>query len=191
LNEHPELEVDIWKATTQGRKAQQHKLLKVKPKQFFKNLKNTRFLSKKVHIYTLFEHLDETTPQNFKEDLKNYTRQNAGSFRPAKNNILYGIHDVIEYAEFNTEIDLHIETLVSDIKKLDKRQIVRIQMQHFEQFIAKAIRLGIPQVFIIHGVGEGKLRDRIAQRLRQHPQVKSFKNEYHHRYGFGATEVKL
>lgn len=191
LNEHPEVEIDVWKATTEGRKAQRHKLLKIKPKQFFKNLKSTIFLSKKVHLYTLFERLDEVQQNDFQEDLKNYTKQNIGSFRRDKQNPFYGIHDVVEFAEFNTEIDLHIEQLVDTVEGLDRRQIVHIQMQHFEQFIAKAIRLGVPNVFVIHGVGEGKLRDRIAQRLQQHPQVRSFKNEYHHRYGFGATEVRF
>ncbi|WP_428409939.1 Smr/MutS family protein [Phaeodactylibacter xiamenensis] len=41
----------------------------------------------------------------------------------------------------------------------------------------------------MHGIGKGKLRDSIASRLIQMPEVRSFRNEYHHRYGYGATEV--
>ncbi|RME96879.1 MAG: hypothetical protein D6772_11235, partial [Bacteroidetes bacterium] len=59
------------------------------------------------------------------------------------------------------------------------------------RYLDQAIRLGAERVFVIHGVGEGKLRDAIAERLRQNPQVVDFKNEYHPRYGFGATEVIL
>ncbi|RQH21817.1 hypothetical protein D5R40_31195 [Okeania hirsuta] len=45
------------------------------------------------------------------------------------------------------------------------------------------------RVFVIHGVGEGKLRNAIATRLIKYPEVVSFKNEFHPRYGFGATEI--
>ncbi|MBK6929627.1 MAG: Smr/MutS family protein [Saprospirales bacterium] len=47
----------------------------------------------------------------------------------------------------------------------------------------------VPRVFIIHGVGEGKLRETIADELRRRPEVHKFKNEYHTKYGYGATEV--
>jgi len=38
-------------------------------------------------------------------------------------------------------------------------------------------------------IGKGRLRNEIASRLVQMPEVKTFKNEYHPNYGFGATEV--
>jgi dsDNA-specific endonuclease/ATPase MutS2 len=47
----------------------------------------------------------------------------------------------------------------------------------------------VDRIFVIHGVGEGKLRDVISTQLMQMTEVKSFKNEFHPRYGFGATEV--
>lgn len=62
-------------------------------------------------------------------------------------------------------------------------------MSHFEAFLSKAVRLGVPSVFIIHGVGKGVLKDAISQRLKQHPNVAEFRNEYHPKYGWGATEV--
>jgi dsDNA-specific endonuclease/ATPase MutS2 len=42
---------------------------------------------------------------------------------------------------------------------------------------------------VIHGLGKGKLKNEIATRLINHPEVKTFKNEYHPKYGFGATEI--
>lgn len=192
LNEHPQVEINLWKVTTEGTSAGLSKQIKIKPKQFFKNLKNTLFFSKKVHLYQLAEKL-EAGNQDKKslDNLKQYTKLNARSFKPKRrsSNPFYRVHDVMEYAEFEPEIDLHIERLVKSTKGMDARQIVHIQMQHFHEFLAKAIRIGVPSVFVIHGVGEGKLRDRIAKELAEHPQVRSFKNEYHHRYGFGATEV--
>ncbi len=191
LNEHPLVEISLWKVTTEGTSGGTDKVIKIKPKQFFKNLKSTPFLSKKVHLYTITEQLEETEgSKKHLDDLKQYTKLNATPFKQKKrNNPFYSIHNVTEYAEFKPEIDLHIERLVKTTKGMDKQQMVYIQMQHFHDFLAKAIRLGVPRVFVIHGVGEGKLRDRVAKELAAYPQVRSFKNEYHHRYGFGATEV--
>jgi dsDNA-specific endonuclease/ATPase MutS2 len=46
-------------------------------------------------------------------------------------------------------------------------------------------------VYIIHGVGKGRLKEMIHARLKRHSDVEHFKNEYHERYGWGATEVIL
>jgi dsDNA-specific endonuclease/ATPase MutS2 len=103
--------------------------------------------------------------------------------------VFFRAFDVDEFAHFIPEIDLHIQNLTNGYAKLDRGEIVRIQLQHFQRFLEKAIRLGVPSVFIIHGVGEGKLKEAIAERLRHHPAVSKFKNEYHAKYGYGATEV--
>ena len=70
-----------------------------------------------------------------------------------------------------------------------KVEKLQLQLDHFEQYIDKAIRLGVPRIYVIHGIGKGKLKNMIASRLIQNPQIKTFKNEYHPRYGWGATEV--
>ena len=44
-------------------------------------------------------------------------------------------------------------------------------------------------VIVIHGVGEVRLRDEIHDTLRLKKEVKSFVSQYHHRYGYGATEI--
>jgi dsDNA-specific endonuclease/ATPase MutS2 len=42
---------------------------------------------------------------------------------------------------------------------------------------------------VIHGIGEGKLRDEIHDILRLKKEVKSFVNQYDPRFGYGATEI--
>jgi dsDNA-specific endonuclease/ATPase MutS2 len=44
---------------------------------------------------------------------------------------------------------------------------------------------------VIHGVGSGRLRDEIHDLLRLKREVKSFVNQYHPSYGYGATEIYL
>ena len=189
LNESPIVEIDIWQVTTIGTGYKMSKKLKIKPKQFFKNVKTAPLLNRQVHWYQLFENFDkEKKPRG--EDLKSYTQRNAK--KPKKTSSDYrrvSGSDPMELAHFENEIDLHIENLVSDNKKRNNAEILRIQLTQFNQFLDKAIRLGVNSAFVIHGVGKGKLKNEIATQLINHPEVKTFKNEYHPKYGFGATEI--
>ncbi len=189
LNDSPTYDIESWKVTTEGTGQKQQKVLKVKPKQFFKKVKTAPLLNRPVHLYILF---DSVPPKkvNKEEDLKTYTQKNVRPVRQQKSNFgKYNIHDVQEYANFSGEIDLHIENLPSRKGKMNNAEKLQLQLEHFDQFIEKAIRLGAPRVYVIHGIGKGKLKNIIASRLIQMPEVKTFKNEYHPRYGWGATEV--
>ena len=191
LNEAPIIEVDIWQVTTIGTGYKMSKKFKIKAKQFFKNVRTAPLLNKQVHWYQLFENFDKEKKSKG-EDLKTYTQRNAQ--KPKKSSSNYrkmSGSDPMELAHFQNEIDLHIENLVSDNKKRNNAEILRIQITHFNQFLDKAIRLGVKSAFVIHGVGKGKLKNEVATRLMNHPQVKTFKNEFHPKYGFGATEIIL
>jgi len=185
LNDAPVFDMECQVITTAGAEKTMHKNLKIKAKQFFNQVKTAPLLNKQVHLFRVFENLQAAT-QNEEEDLKTYTQRNA---RPTSWRTHSNKHEVEELAHFNPEIDLHIENLIENSKKLNKGEILNIQIAHFERFMDKALRLGLERVFIIHGVGEGKLRDAVSTKLLQMPEVKSFRNEYHPRYGYGATEV--
>ena len=194
LNDFPVFETTCWKISTEGKGKSINKTLKLKPKTFFKKVKAVPFLNKKVHWYLLFEKLDnQVVKQELDtENLADYTKNNA---RPRQNNYpnrqKYRYTSPTEYAEFVPVIDLHIQNLTHNHGKLSNAQIMQLQLQKFEEFIAKAVRLGVPQVFVIHGLGKGRLRDEIAKRLRANEYVEDFKNEHHPKYGWGATEVIL
>lgn len=189
LNDAPTIDIDCWRITTQGSGAKQHKNLKIKPKSFFSKQLTAPLLNRKVHLYLLFPPGNQTSDsnQNKKEDIKKYTQRRV---QPVKEVDLYNpFHEVVAMAEFEPEIDLHIEKIQEPGKKIKPNEILTLQLQHFERYMDDAIRLGVPRVFIIHGLGTGKLRSAIATRLLRMPEVKTFKNEYHARYGYGATEV--
>ncbi|MCB0650535.1 MAG: DUF2027 domain-containing protein [Saprospiraceae bacterium] len=192
LNDAPEVEIECWRITTMGTGTRLHKILKIKAKQFFNSLKTAPILNKQVHLYRIFENLDDTDSLREKqeqEDLRSYTKRSAGLKPVQQGNLKRMGHEVEAMANFTTELDLHIEKLVSNSAKMKNAEIVRIQIAAFDQYLSQAIRLGVDRVFIIHGLGEGKLKDLIASRLIQMPEVTSFKNEFHPRYGYGATEV--
>ena len=191
LSDLPEVEVAIRRITTAGPEVPLTRGLRIRPKQFFNSLNTAPILNVPAYHFLLFDSFEQPENKQPDTDLRDYTRQNVRERRNVRepDNGWFKPFDVTEFAHFEPEIDLHIENLVNGYAKIDPGEILRIQMRHFEGFLEKAIRLGVPRVFVIHGVGEGKLRDAIAARLRAHPAVAKFKNEYHAKYGYGATEV--
>lgn len=192
LNEQPEVWISLQRITTAGPDAPLEKLLKIKAKQFFQHFKTAPILGVPAYHFLLFDQFDPAAYQkNASVDLRDYTKQALGNRRPRRESSSkpFRANDVEAFAQFVPEIDLHTETLLPGHRGIDKGEILRLQMQHFQRFMEKAVLLGVPNVFIIHGVGEGKLRESIAEALRRHPHVRKFKNEYHHKYGYGATEV--
>ncbi len=189
LNDAPVFDVDCQLITTEGLGDKLHKTLKIKPKQFFKIIKTAPLLNKPVHLYRLFENLNAPPETQAAEDLKTYTKRNARPTTTGWNENTTTLRYAMQLAEFELELDLHIEKLTDAPSKLNKGEILGIQMAAFERYIDHALKLGVERVFIIHGIGKGRLRNTIATRLMQMPEVKSFKNEYHPRYGYGATEV--
>lgn len=190
LNRSPVLTMRCSRLTSSGQREHMSKELKIRPKTFFKNLQLAPCLHREMHVLLVADTWNPPLPTE--ERLTEYALRHQKKppvdreDHPFSRIVLPGIEEV---ARFQPEIDLHIERLAEPAARLSNGEIIRIQMRHFEQFMDKAIRLGVPRVFIIHGVGEGKLRQMIAARLMQYPQVAHFKNEYHHKYGYGATEV--
>lgn len=86
------------------------------------------------------------------------------------------------------EVDLHIEELVDSIRGLSNFQIVKIQIDAFHDAMHNAINRNAYSLVVIHGVGNGVLKNEICKIIREEYQFR-----YHDaslsRYGKGATEV--
>ncbi|RMD75533.1 MAG: hypothetical protein D6818_01520 [Bacteroidetes bacterium] len=192
LNEGPAFTLQFWRSTTAGPEASRPIQMKIRPATFFKKKGTLPILEREGHLLEVRVDFGESQ----EEDLRQYTRQRAMS--PRQRRIMEELYsdfetvpDPRDLASFEPEIDLHIEKLTPDHKKMSNAEILRLQLSRMEAFLEKAVRLGIERVFLIHGVGKGRLRDEIATRLIQHPHVVTFRNDYHPRYGMGATEVIL
>lgn len=192
LNESAEIDLQCWRILPTGSGPELSRRMKLKPATFFKRLITAPLINRVAHVLKVFETM-HPKPKTAKPiaDLKTYTQKEQQKAEKPKgwSNLQDLPHEVWQLAVFDNEIDLHIEKLVSNAAKIPHGEILSVQLSHFEQFINKAIRVGAERVFIIHGLGEGKLRDAIARRLRERPEVTDFKNEFHPRYGWGATEV--
>lgn len=191
LNDAPEAWLRVQRITTAGAEAPLEATLRIRPKQFFNHLMTAPVLNVLAHQFILLYNFEKAETKQEEGDLRVYAKQQRRKPRPEAGSVRYKTFDPEAFAGFDNEIDLHIQKLVNGYARMDKGEMVRIQMLHFQAFLEKAIRLGVPRIFIIHGVGEGKLKEAIAQRLRENPYVVKFKNEYHHKYGYGATEVIL
>ena len=194
LNDSPSVEMECWRLLTDGDSKKLRKEINIKPKTFFTKILTAPFLDRPVHHFRVFEkhELDASEEKETgMEDLKSYTERNIQPHSTVIHHSSDPKHEVKQLAEFKAELDLHIENLVKDQRKMSNSDIINLQIRRFEQYLDEAVRTGVDRVFIIHGVGEGKLKNAIATILFQHPHVKTFKNEYHPRYGYGATEVEF
>lgn len=86
-------------------------------------------------------------------------------------------------------VDLHIDKLTDHWEKMDNFEMLSLQLKSFEKYFHLAVVHHQPSLTVIHGVGEGKLRDEIHDILRHKKEVKSFINRHHPAYGYGATEI--
>ncbi|MEO5673246.1 MAG: Smr/MutS family protein [Chitinophagales bacterium] len=89
------------------------------------------------------------------------------------------------------EIDLHIERLARDHEQMGASEMLRLQLTLFQRELERAIAHRAERLFAIHGIGTGKLKNEIHRLLKSYKEVRSFNNEYHSRYGYGATEIIL
>ena len=154
--------------------------LKISGKKFFKRIEELQLKNEASFRYELFLHYpDRTEPE--KLDL---SRLGNAGFK------VYDAKDARKHLPpARSVIDLHIEKLMDGFQQLSNRQILDIQLKEFERYLELAIAHHLKEFIVIHGVGEGKLRDEIHTILKTKKEVKFFVNQYHHLYGFGATEI--
>lgn len=88
-------------------------------------------------------------------------------------------------------IDLHIEKLVDNPSRFTQREMMDVQLGKFEQALQRAIAHGFREMTIIHGVGNGRLKNEIHRRLGENKFVKQYHLDSFERFGFGATRVVL
>ncbi|WP_407521651.1 hypothetical protein PDL71_12830 [Lacibacter sp. MH-610] len=153
---------------------------KIKPKQLFRRIEELLLKQEASFSYLLLETYPDK-PVEEKFDL--HKLSGAG----------YKIYDAGEARQHippaRSVIDLHVEKITNYWKGLNNFEILSLQLKEFEKYYELALLHFQPSLIIIHGVGEGVLRDEIHERLRNKKEVKSFVNQYHPLYGYGATEV--
>ncbi len=88
------------------------------------------------------------------------------------------------------EIDLHIEEITESHKGLTNFQILTKQLAEFKSFYKKAKKNHIRKIVVIHGVGEGILKEEIRSYLAKQEGIEYFDADFRE-YGKGATTVEI
>jgi hypothetical protein len=154
--------------------------IKLKPKQLFGKIEEVRKKGEASFSYRLFDRYPDR-PMEEKFDF--------GSLA-ARGVKIYNAKEARQHLPpARTVVDLHIEKLEDDWKRLNNTEILGIQLREFEKWFDLAVAHRQPQLIVIHGVGSGRLRDEIHDVLRLKKEVKSFVNQYHPSFGYGATEI--
>lgn len=154
--------------------------VKLKPKQLFTKIAEIREKGEATFSYRLFEEYPNKV-EEIPLDIGSLT---------AKGIKVYNAKEARKHLPpARTVVDLHIEKLSNDWNHLSNAEILDIQLKEFEKWYDLAIAHRQSQLIIIHGVGSGRLRDEIHDMLRLKKEVKSFVNQYHPSFGYGATEI--
>lgn len=184
LNEIPSLQLevrDVMKKKFSGVLNQ-----KIKPQNFFNKLLNSPIMHREGYCY-----------QVNLQQVKTHEVQKSGpgvSFDPELLKQLMQESVTVKDADVTSPveaIDLHIEAITKDFSAMTSAEMIQLQLRTFQQALERAVAHNAEKFYAIHGVGSGKLREEIHSLLRQYREVKSFNNNFHPRYGYGATEVIL
>jgi hypothetical protein len=188
LNDHPDLDLSIQRITTAGLDKPLVKIHRLKGKTVINPTVVTAIVERPVWVVEMFSAKTLDSGAADQEDLTEYA-QKIKPKTPVKGTQIRALRDLKEMAAFQNEIDLHIEALVANKGKMSNGEILQLQLLHYEAFMDKAARMNSSSVFLIHGVGQGVLKNAIAERLKARFDVQKFHNHYHPKYGYGATEV--
>lgn len=87
------------------------------------------------------------------------------------------------------EINLHIEDLLDNYSGMSNAEIINVQLRHFQKALDKAITGHYRKLVVIHGVGNGRLKQEVRAIL-DNENMRYYDGSYA-KYGYGATEVVI
>ena len=195
LNEKLICELDVRTVQATGTGPRNFERMRIQGKTFFSKLQDVPELYRDAHFFAVFNTLASsstaapaaaprgpslraiTKAEALKRPVQKVTRQRTIET------------DLAEKLTFPQTIDLHIDRVIKDPTSVPRHMYLQLQLKAFDEYIDKAVRLGVDNVFIIHGVGDGVLKRAIHSRLHRVKYVRDFKNEHHPKFGYGATEV--
>jgi hypothetical protein len=181
MNDSPTFAIEFSLPQPEKSKAEYYETsLRLKPKQLFDKIEEIQEKGTPTFGYRLFENY----PNRVQEE-----KLDLGKLA-AKGMKVYDAKDVKKHLPpARTVVDLHIEKLSDNWERLSNMEILDIQLREFEKWYELALAHRQPNLIVIHGVGKGVLRNEIHDILRLKKEVKSFVNQYHPSFGYGATEI--
>ncbi len=181
MNDNPSFDFEFSLLQPEKGKADYYETsLKLRAKQLFAKIEEVKQKNLATFTYKLFDKY----PDKLIED-----RVELGKLA-AKGYKVYNIKEARQHLESpRSVIDLHAEKLTDEWRDMSNYEILGLQLRTFEKYYELALAHMQPSLTVVHGMGTGKLRDEIHDMLRLRREVKSFVNQYHSQFGYGATEI--
>jgi len=168
--------------------------IRLKPVKFYKedNYSHYSFLDEKCFLIPLTEK-EQLEPEDWPEE-------------KWKNEKLSGLKIIGHISNFNkaepfpekhilekgiAEVDLHIEELIENYSGKENFELLNIQLNYFSMMLESAIANKFRKIIFIHGVGNGKLKQEIINKLKNNFPDLKYGDASLLKYGRGATEIKL
>lgn len=124
------------------------------------------------------------------KDVKSAISLPAGLLAHSSERTLAPTHTLITEAQ--PIIDLHLKAIIkSRPQQMSKEEMLQIQLNYLQRKLQAALVAGLPELIIIHGVGNGSLKNAVHKTLSELSLGLRFQNEWMPGYGWGATKVWL
>ncbi|HEX6915930.1 MAG TPA: hypothetical protein VF145_11855 [Chitinophagaceae bacterium] len=181
FNDNPSFSFDFELVIPDRRKADHYEAsVKVKARQLFRQIEAMKENNQPTITYKLFD----VYPDKSEEEKFEISGLAAKGYR------IYEAKKARQHLDPpRSVIDLHMEKLSDDWQGMSNQEILDLQLSTFEKWYENALAHLQPGLIVIHGVGSGRLRDEIHDRLKHRKEVKTFINQYDPRFGYGATEI--
>jgi hypothetical protein len=180
LNDNPIFEFEFLLLQPQKTKVDHYEAsLRLKAKQLFAKIEQIRQKGEASFSHRLFENYPDKVVED-KVELGHFAMKGYKS---------YAAGTASHLAPPQSVVDLHIEKITDDWKSLNNYEIVSAQLKTFEKYYDLAVAHMQPSLTVIHGIGTGRLREEIHEQLKHRKEVKTFVNQYHPAFGYGATEI--
>ncbi len=182
LNDNPSFEFEFSLLVPQKTKADFCEAsFKIKPKQIFQKIEKLKENNEPSLNHLLLEKYPAKVHQDSGLDL---SKLSGAGFK-----VYDAKHSRQHLEPARSVVDLHIEKLTDNWKSLSNFEILTLQLKECEKWLDITVAHRLPSLFVIHGVGKGKLKDEVHNILKVRKEVKSFVNQYEPRFGYGATEI--
>ncbi|ACT93802.1 Smr/MutS family protein [Dyadobacter fermentans] len=159
-----------------------NKRIRCRAQSFYKNKGKVPVLAKDGFVYQLDE-------ENLKRETPGISDDVAGEIKASMLGQPAPEQKSIPKPE--QVVDLHIEKLVNNAKRLSNDTILKKQLDVFESSLESAIANGMDEITFIHGAGSGALKNELHRRLGKNQHVQFFKDALKEKFGYGATLVKI
>jgi dsDNA-specific endonuclease/ATPase MutS2 len=148
-------------------------------------------------IFPVSELVTSNSPSDYKTDNLHFDKEvsnkaNADDMSKQDFRLKRKFKHLDDYGQKDRDIiDLHIENLIDSHRGMGNAEILNIQMVRFRRFLNASINKQHRKIVVIHGVGEGVLRNEIRKELDYYHQNLEYYDASYQEFGMGATEIIL